>query len=1534
MAPTQQQDTFIDDSDDFCPLCVEEFDLSDKHFKPCPCGYQVCQFCYNNIRKNLNGLCPACRREYTDATMEFKTVSQEEYRAEQQKQSRKKQEQKQKELQKREQEQITRKHLSGLRVVQKNLVYVTGLNPRIREEDLLQTLRGEQYFGQYGKIIKIVVNKRTGEKGSSDKGAGMGVYVTFQRKEDAASCIQAVDGSQNGDRVLRATYGTTKYCSAYLRNEQCPNKNCMFLHEQGEEVDSYTRQDLSSFNAQSSQRAGSSRTSAPQGNPPMAAASSSTPVQSTPTLPVRVPNYQNPSGIKPSKSPAVQEHGSPTESSALPSSASWAARSTGTPVNNQSSNAAEEKPPTKGTILRTHPPEKRPTPEPKKAAKEEPKEVPSSRSSTTGPIALDGADSVEPTSRPKSKADSAETKAPQSETPSPSINTVDVPVSAPASAPISATVTPVNPFESMLADCVRRITSRNFRFCFDKSMLSEEDYEEIQKMPPLIDKFGGAKRRERLSKEREREMEEERIRLQQQAQIQQQVQHLSPLPLLQPVQAVQQQQQPPLQPIAQQVQSRQATNQLFAVQTPQSQAQGARTQTPGSAISQQHQNIMTATQGLLQQTQLNQPLPQHHTQHHARSSSRYNFDGIKAAPPQQINPQQLLQQQHLPGQGLLSGQIYGLNGSNANVQGPPPGLKSAATPPNLMGLYGHPAFGIGGMGSTNQQIGHMPGHAKSESQDLMQMMRSGAGKRKSHLSLLGVPRLQRQAEMAMGKDADPAILQSRLGPQQQHPLQHQLGLVGHNQQVETVEEITPSAEEFENIDKLVEDKTELVPVTPAAGTPSVPHVRPQDLPVLPATPLLNYAMAGRAKSPLSKPVTPVTPKVQPAVAQSKTKKKDEKPQTAPTMAAVAKAPPPLTSVASKSVTKESTGKKAKPPTLPPLSAVIAAATAEPSPTAFKAEATASPKIIKLPVLSQATDTLSASSSVPPTPILSAPLPTPRARTMRIISSSSTPTTKDVEKEKEKDKDNKVHHDLHAISAAIASTKQGTRPATPASELISDTASTTSSKRGSISSPMVRSDSIASSNVAIPSKVKSKSALKKERQAIAKKEEKEKDLAPLPSPTIEDHAPVVARAKKKEKKTKAAAQGKTVKTAAAPASPRVVTPRVVTPRVATPSAASEIDHRDDRSSRAGSISVAAPSESHHEPANDQGQNDTENESNKNDLLSTISPNDIITTINETGDIDFMDLEMLKPVVGLQHRFEITANEIAEFGKRLSMAVAASAGEVGDHQISVEITANTSGNPSSGAGASGQKSNAPASTRLIVTPGGVMLKGLSPEQEAKFIRLEERAAKTPTPFKSSDLARASLPIAKKELATTLAETLASKAAGLADLSLEDTLAYLNQLNQFLEFSPETTAAAAAAASQLAQAHSQFTAGKFQPPPPIQQGQSSSKSVVPISNTKKGTKTPPPTAAGPPPAPINPASVASAAVAAAAGSLEQMLMMGFQSAFNSKPMTESSMSLEDAEKMLVMSRKETEAYEKKLNNLVKRNKRLIFGALGVQV
>jgi len=32
-----------DEEDTHCPLCVEELDLSDQNFLPCPCGYKVCK---------------------------------------------------------------------------------------------------------------------------------------------------------------------------------------------------------------------------------------------------------------------------------------------------------------------------------------------------------------------------------------------------------------------------------------------------------------------------------------------------------------------------------------------------------------------------------------------------------------------------------------------------------------------------------------------------------------------------------------------------------------------------------------------------------------------------------------------------------------------------------------------------------------------------------------------------------------------------------------------------------------------------------------------------------------------------------------------------------------------------------------------------------------------------------------------------------------------------------------------------------------------------------------------------------------------------------------------------------------------------------------------------------------------------------------------------------------------------------------------------------------------------------------------------
>ncbi|KAG2234316.1 hypothetical protein INT48_000766 [Thamnidium elegans] len=133
-------------------------------------------------------------------------------------------------------ETANRRHLANMRVVQKNLVYIIGLHPKLATEE---TIRSPDYFGQFGKISKIVINKRQIAPTSLANGAtsmqpSAAVYVTYQRKEDAGKAIHAVD----------ASYGTTKYCTYYLRNMTCPNPSCLYLHEPGEDADTISKEEL------------------------------------------------------------------------------------------------------------------------------------------------------------------------------------------------------------------------------------------------------------------------------------------------------------------------------------------------------------------------------------------------------------------------------------------------------------------------------------------------------------------------------------------------------------------------------------------------------------------------------------------------------------------------------------------------------------------------------------------------------------------------------------------------------------------------------------------------------------------------------------------------------------------------------------------------------------------------------------------------------------------------------------------------------------------------------------------------------------------------------------------------------------------------------------------------------------------------------------------------------------------------------------------------------------------------------------------
>eukprot|EP00656_Telonema_subtile_P014560 TRINITY_DN17481_c0_g1_i2.p1 TRINITY_DN17481_c0_g1~~TRINITY_DN17481_c0_g1_i2.p1 ORF type:complete len:510 (-),score=66.62 TRINITY_DN17481_c0_g1_i2:212-1741(-) len=58
-----------------CPLCLEPMDETDQTFYPCPCGYQICLYCFNRV-KEKNDKCPACRAKFNSE--EYRYVAPDE----------------------------------------------------------------------------------------------------------------------------------------------------------------------------------------------------------------------------------------------------------------------------------------------------------------------------------------------------------------------------------------------------------------------------------------------------------------------------------------------------------------------------------------------------------------------------------------------------------------------------------------------------------------------------------------------------------------------------------------------------------------------------------------------------------------------------------------------------------------------------------------------------------------------------------------------------------------------------------------------------------------------------------------------------------------------------------------------------------------------------------------------------------------------------------------------------------------------------------------------------------------------------------------------------------------------------------------------------------------------------------------------------------------------------------------------------------------------------------------------------------------
>jgi len=276
------------ETDDCCPLCMEDMDVTDRNFRPCKCGYQICLFCYRHIKDDLNGLCPACRTPYDDANITYMTPDPQEMarlaREKKAKELKDKKEQQAKEAkEKRESELKSRQEaqaraaatassaavgassgsagpagaaiaagvrpacassvatgaapsscngtavaagaasrpvvkppvqpgrqeqlrdMAALRTSQRAIVYVMGLSPRIAKEEIL---RRHEYFGQYGKIMRIQVSP-AGSAATSGP-PSLRCCITYATREEAEQAVLAVDNVVLDGRTLKASFGMPK----------------------------------------------------------------------------------------------------------------------------------------------------------------------------------------------------------------------------------------------------------------------------------------------------------------------------------------------------------------------------------------------------------------------------------------------------------------------------------------------------------------------------------------------------------------------------------------------------------------------------------------------------------------------------------------------------------------------------------------------------------------------------------------------------------------------------------------------------------------------------------------------------------------------------------------------------------------------------------------------------------------------------------------------------------------------------------------------------------------------------------------------------------------------------------------------------------------------------------------------------------------------------------------------------------------------------------------------------------------------------
>lgn len=270
------------------------------------------------------------------------------------------------------------------------------------------------------------------------------------------------------------------------------------------------------------------------------------------------------------------------------------------------------------------------------------------------------------------------------------------------------------------------------------------------------------------------------------------------------------------------------------------------------------------------------------------------------------------------------------------------------------------------------------------------------------------------------------------------------------------------------------------------------------------------------------------------------------------------------------------------------------------------------------------------------------------------------------------------------------------PSTPASEVISDNASMTSASMSRPGSPVLGKIGSA------PTRAYTKNQQKKQRKERAKIEETKKLQETFAKPVTEEpvQAPIIGR-KKKAKKAASSIGGGSTPAISRPSSPSL------------DEQGENDDHMESKPSSKGKKKEDTFDENSKDTAaSDQATAGSIPMTSQNNAVTAAS---IIADLQRNGEIDPSANDLFKGIVGLNHRYEFTPAELEGVHYKPSLT------KEDEENLAKGLPVHISNLPGR------------YPSRTMISRQGRFLHGLTPEQEQRYLELEERDMKTKDPFR---------------------------------------------------------------------------------------------------------------------------------------------------------------------------------------------------------